>query len=145
MSHTLAVEEAVVGTTHYARTNNSTGSLAIRAQVQPAESSATTRSVRSGKHGIGNTEAIELATIGQPRADTIDSGSEKGVPTQPPEPPADDASSNDAKKWGARLQFATVCWSIFTIGWNDGATGPLLPRMQEQYHVGQFQALFWKV
>ncbi|EIW55070.1 MFS general substrate transporter [Trametes versicolor FP-101664 SS1] len=36
----------------------------------------------------------------------------------------------------ARIQFATLCWSIFVAGWNDGTTGPLLPRLQEVYHVG---------
>lgn len=35
----------------------------------------------------------------------------------------------------ARVQFATLCWSIFVVGWNDGTLGPLLPRLQEFYHV----------
>ncbi|KAI0642730.1 MFS general substrate transporter [Trametes meyenii] len=34
------------------------------------------------------------------------------------------------------IQFATLCWSIFVAGWNDGTLGPLLPRLQEVYHVG---------
>jgi len=34
-----------------------------------------------------------------------------------------------------RVQFAAVCWSLFLAGWNDGTTGPLLPRIQEVYHV----------
>ncbi|OJT08119.1 hypothetical protein TRAPUB_974 [Trametes pubescens] len=36
----------------------------------------------------------------------------------------------------SRIQFATLCWSIFVAGWNDGTIGPLLPRLQEVYHVG---------
>ena len=36
------------------------------------------------------------------------------------------------KAW---IQFATLCWSIFVVGWNDGTTGPLVPRLQEVYHV----------
>ncbi|KAG1876342.1 major facilitator superfamily domain-containing protein [Suillus subluteus] len=33
----------------------------------------------------------------------------------------------------ARMQFATVCGSMYLDGWNDGSTGPLLPRIQKVY------------
>ncbi len=33
------------------------------------------------------------------------------------------------------IHFAALCWCFLMQGWNDGATGPLLPRMQEYYHV----------
>lgn len=36
----------------------------------------------------------------------------------------------------ANIQFATMCGALFLAGWNDGSTGPLLPRMQSNYHVG---------
>jgi hypothetical protein len=36
----------------------------------------------------------------------------------------------------ARLQFASCCLALFLAGWNDGTTGPLLPRIQEVYNVG---------
>ncbi|KAI0631197.1 MFS general substrate transporter [Trametes polyzona] len=36
----------------------------------------------------------------------------------------------------SQIQFATLCWSIYVAGWNDGTLGPLLPRLQEVYHVG---------
>ncbi|KAF4564724.1 hypothetical protein EYR40_010896 [Pleurotus pulmonarius] len=36
----------------------------------------------------------------------------------------------------ARIQFATLCWCLFLAGWNDGTTGPLLPRIREVYNVG---------
>jgi len=35
----------------------------------------------------------------------------------------------------ARAQFLALCWSLFLIGWTDGSTGPLLPRIQTFYHV----------
>ena len=35
----------------------------------------------------------------------------------------------------ARIQFLSLCWTLFLAGWNDGSTGPLLPRIQEVYHV----------
>lgn len=40
-----------------------------------------------------------------------------------------------AKKWKAHWQFVTLCWTLFLAGWNDGTIGPLLPRIQEVYHV----------
>ena len=45
------------------------------------------------------------------------------------------AASTPASRRKARIQFATVCWALFLAGWNDGSTGPLLPRMQSVYHV----------
>lgn len=35
----------------------------------------------------------------------------------------------------ARIQFAALCYTLFLAGWNDGTLGPLLPRIQEVYHV----------
>ncbi|KAJ8078960.1 hypothetical protein PM082_013244 [Marasmius tenuissimus] len=34
-----------------------------------------------------------------------------------------------------RLQLAALFWTMFLAGWNDGSTGPLLPRIQAVYHV----------
>ena len=33
------------------------------------------------------------------------------------------------------IQFAAICWAIFVCGWNDGTTGPLIPRLREVYRV----------
>ena len=35
----------------------------------------------------------------------------------------------------ARAQFLALCWTLFVIGWCDGSTGPLLPRVQTFYDV----------
>ena len=35
----------------------------------------------------------------------------------------------------ARAQFLALCWALFVIGWTDGSTGPLLPRIQIFYDV----------
>jgi len=42
-----------------------------------------------------------------------------------------------AKKYRlkANIQFFAACWSLFLAGWNDGTTGPLLPRIREVYNV----------
>lgn len=37
----------------------------------------------------------------------------------------------------ARIQFLTLCWTLFHIGWNDGSTGPLIPRIREHYNVSK--------
>ncbi|KAI8976584.1 MFS general substrate transporter [Trametes punicea] len=44
-------------------------------------------------------------------------------------------ASTPASRRKARIQFATLCWTLFLAGWNDGTTGPLLPRIQSVYHV----------
>jgi hypothetical protein len=35
----------------------------------------------------------------------------------------------------ARIQFVSLCWAIFLVGWSDGSAGPMLPRIQKNYHV----------
>ncbi|KIM47156.1 hypothetical protein M413DRAFT_270463 [Hebeloma cylindrosporum] len=40
------------------------------------------------------------------------------------------------QKRNSMVQFLALCWCIFLVGWNDGSTGPLLPRIQEEYRVG---------
>ena len=35
----------------------------------------------------------------------------------------------------ARAQFLALCWALFVVGWTDGSTGPLLPRIQVFYDV----------
>jgi hypothetical protein len=35
----------------------------------------------------------------------------------------------------ARAQFLALCWALIVIGWTDGSTGPLLPRIQIFYDV----------
>lgn len=49
--------------------------------------------------------------------------------------PSGDLLSTKAKRLRYRLQFGTLCSALFLAGWNDGTTGPLLPRIQEVYHV----------
>lgn len=41
------------------------------------------------------------------------------------------------KRWRRRhlIQYITLCWCFFLEGWNDGSTGPLLPRIQSDYGV----------
>ncbi|KAF9010641.1 MFS general substrate transporter [Cyathus striatus] len=36
----------------------------------------------------------------------------------------------------ALIQFIPLCLTLFLAGWNDGTTGPLLPRIRDHYNVG---------
>lgn len=51
-------------------------------------------------------------------------------------PPVDPGEPSKVSKAAGYIQFLTLCWTLFLAGWNDGTTGPLLPRMQSNYHVG---------
>ncbi|KAH9031650.1 MFS general substrate transporter [Lactarius pseudohatsudake] len=48
------------------------------------------------------------------------------------------AVSEPSKSAGprAKIQFLTLCWTLFLVGWSDSSTGPLLPRIQSVYDVG---------
>ncbi|TFK49165.1 MFS general substrate transporter [Heliocybe sulcata] len=50
-------------------------------------------------------------------------------------PDTTDVPSKSART-KAHVQFIALCYSLFLAGWNDGTTGPLLPRIQTVYHVG---------
>jgi len=39
------------------------------------------------------------------------------------------------QKRSSIIHFVTLCWCVWLVGWNDGTTGPLLPRIQERYNV----------
>ncbi|KAI0356007.1 MFS general substrate transporter [Trametes cingulata] len=45
-------------------------------------------------------------------------------------------ASTPSMRRKAQIQFAACCFTLFLAGWNDGSTGPLLPRIQAVYHVG---------
>ncbi|PCH35321.1 MFS general substrate transporter [Wolfiporia cocos MD-104 SS10] len=68
-------------------------------------------------------------------------GETSGQPSRP-ESTVLPASSDDTARpptrraqRNANIQFATMCFTLFLAGWNDGTTGPLLPRIQSVYHV----------
>ena len=42
----------------------------------------------------------------------------------------------------ARAQFLALCWTLFVVGWTDGSTGPLLPRIQNFYDVSSVGLFF---
>ena len=44
----------------------------------------------------------------------------------------------------ARAQFLALCWTLFVVGWTDGSTGPLLPRIQIFYDVSWGSLFLWR-
>ena len=49
--------------------------------------------------------------------------------------PRDEKIPTKKKERVARAQFLALCWALFVVGWTDGSTGPLLPRIQVFYDV----------
>ena len=58
-------------------------------------------------------------------------GAEQGCKS----PSTEVTTSMKRKSW---VQFAALCFAIYVAGWGDGTLGPLLPRLQEVYHVRVF-------
>lgn len=83
------------------------------------------------KEGKGS-PAIELVELGHKPSKDGASAATIFAQYDPPPPPT--VSARARRK--AHIQFVTLCWTLFTLGWNDGTTGPLLPRIQRVYHVG---------
>ncbi|EIW82726.1 MFS general substrate transporter [Coniophora puteana RWD-64-598 SS2] len=79
-------------------------------------------------------EEIELSAIRAVGKRDSDSVSRISVSAMEA-PPGGEA---DSKRSKARLylQLATLYWTMFLLGWNDGTQGPLLPRIQSDYRVG---------
>ena len=51
--------------------------------------------------------------------------------------PRDEKGPTKKEKRVARAQFLALCWALFVVGWTDGSTGPLLPRIQVFYDVSR--------
>ena len=60
---------------------------------------------------------------------------DRTVTTKTAAPSTASVSNTNAHRVRANIQFISLCYSLFLAGWNDGTTGPLLPRIQEVYHV----------
>lgn len=99
-------------------------SLTIRARSPHPHEPA---SPKRGDAGPGDIELVELG-----RNTSKDTPSVATIPAPSDPPPAPSAKARRK----ARIQFLALCWTLFTLGWNDGTTGPLLPRIQSVYNVG---------
>ncbi|KAJ7359663.1 MFS general substrate transporter [Mycena albidolilacea] len=52
------------------------------------------------------------------------------------EPPVSQYQPSRQQILLGRVQTVALCWAVFLAGWNDGTLGPLLPRIQQVYHLG---------
>ncbi len=53
--------------------------------------------------------------------------------------PAISAAQKAVYRRKSLIHFVTLCCAVFCMGWNDGTTGPMLPRIQANYHVSPVQ------
>ncbi|KAM5540128.1 hypothetical protein V8D89_006268 [Ganoderma adspersum] len=88
---------------------------------QPLGEQATSPTPTDGKSACKRMEAVEMAETDDLRSNNI--------------PPTAVSASTPATRRKARIQFITLCGTLFLAGWNDGTTGPLLPRIQSVYHA----------
>ncbi|TFY55750.1 hypothetical protein EVG20_g9203 [Dentipellis fragilis] len=88
-------------------------------------------------HKMDNEDGIELAKL--PQAETLsskDPGPNVEVEAASESGHASVAPEKGAHRLLANIQFFSLCYTLFLAGWNDGTTGPLLPRIQSVYNVG---------
>jgi hypothetical protein len=96
-------------------------------QVEPSN--------RTGQlSALARTESIELAPISSTRKDSgvADTNNPESVQTEGAVFPARTASHRRRE----RIHLLALYWTLLLAGWNDASTGPLLPRIQKNYHLG---------
>ncbi|KAL5634686.1 hypothetical protein ACGC1H_002658 [Rhizoctonia solani] len=73
-------------------------------------------------------ESVEMTVINRSHAevDRVESSE------SPAEATHDDATAHRREM----VAMAAVCWTQFMAGWNDGTLGPLIPTIQEHFHIG---------
>ncbi|KAG8944998.1 hypothetical protein FRC04_001253 [Tulasnella sp. 424] len=90
-------------------------------------------SIRAREHHEVDGETIQLEDMApsMSKEGLSASASTAGIEGQQAPAPEFDMSIRDE-----RIYLATLCYNLFVAGWNDATLGPLLPRIQEYYHVG---------
>ena len=105
-------------------------------EQQDASLPQTLPSLERGQTNDGNQvpESVDL------KRSTSD-GKAAGVDAVPLSEKSSDISSlperTRREKFVSNVQYATLCWSMIILGWSDGTTGPLLPRLREVYGVSR--------
>jgi len=103
----------------------------INEQAQSSNAHATgVSAAMSSEASLGKVADIELAPT--PYAGSLSYSQGESSSTPPAISPAQRAKF----RLNSRIQFAALCYSFFLEGWNDGSTGPLLPRIQRNYKIG---------
>lgn len=107
--------------------NLSTHSISLHARSHRQTQEQDLTVLRESHASHGDVELAELTKKkNTPTSDTEEKASDMAV---------SENASSPSVRLVAFLQFASLCFTLFVAGWNDGTTGPLLPRMQTNYHV----------
>ncbi|KAF8911914.1 major facilitator superfamily domain-containing protein [Mucidula mucida] len=77
---------------------------------------------------VSGTEVIELDTISRKSVNITEEELREDVESRIENPPSGHRIRSIA-------QFAACCWLKMLSGWNDGTSGPLIPRLQEVYQI----------
>jgi len=76
-------------------------------------------------HGADSSPVIELAELPSGRS-ILEENEDQSAPMR--------RSSFKPRTW-EHIQFLTLCWALLLAGYNDGSTGPLLPKIRQVYDV----------
>ncbi len=85
---------------------------------------------------ISPSPSVDSKKIDSDTSNTFELNTLEKVPSRTSHDPREpDAVLTRQMRITARLHFATCCFCLFLAGWNDGTTGPLLLRIQDNYRV----------
>lgn len=111
-------------------------------ELQESLSYKDTRSVVLEQNNNTNTSKVDVGYLKvEPRVNTAVNTTD-GLPRdfalvhQQPDSSNTVPAITPAMRRRANIQYCALCFNLFLAGWNDGTTGPLLPGIQENYHVG---------
>ncbi|KAL0570180.1 hypothetical protein V5O48_011785 [Marasmius crinis-equi] len=94
--------------------------------IHPATHSAKSNSVRHIIHQNLNSSPAEHAGTSPPEVEEV---------VRPVANPESSFVQTRPQRIKGRIQLIVLSFTLFLNGWNDGTTGPLLPKMQEVYRV----------
>ena len=114
-------EEIELPVLTYSGQSNMTTTAFRTANVVFREDAAASTSAKGGDP--------ETASGSLHRSDLVEAAAD---PTTPPV----SAEQKALYQRKSLIHFLALCWCVFGMGWNDGTTGPMLPRIQDHYHVG---------
>ena len=85
------------------------------------------KDLSEGSQSFGEDGLVE-----KPNPESIDAATVNAEATS-----QDTLATSTRVKWIARFQLFSLYFCMFVAGWDGGTTGPLLQRMQSNYHVCQ--------
>ncbi|KAA1477464.1 MFS general substrate transporter [Dentipellis sp. KUC8613] len=71
----------------------------------------------------------------QPQEIGASGGNSGASPAEATEAAPGPHAETKKSRWLSRVQVSTLSMTLFVAGWNDGCTGPMLPRIQQVYNI----------